>query len=99
MKKSSFQTKVCKLIAENEVKGRARDLLLELAVNGFCRPVINNSRSYNDVTKTIISVIEKIGIPECTPSKKGNYFNQGYYIINDAPKGGKLGDILKINFE
>lgn len=99
MKKAEFLTKVCKMVAANEIKGNARELLVELAINGECRPVKPLSRSYSDSTHAIIEALKALNIPECLPSKRGNYFAEGYYMVNDAPKGGKLGNIIKINFQ
>ena len=40
MKQQEFLTKACKAIAANNIKSRAvRRLVMELAVNGECRPV------------------------------------------------------------
>lgn len=99
MKQSEFLTKVCKAIANNEIKGNARMLLAELAVKGFCRPVTPNSRSYSDSTAAVLNALQTLGMPECLPSKKGNYFATGWYVQNDAPRGGKLGTIININFD
>ena len=99
MKKQVFLTKVCKMIAANEVRGTVRELIAELAVNGNCRPVKQVSRSYSDKTCDILKVLKEIGLPECKMSKKGNYFNVGWYLTNDAPRGGKIGNIIKINFK
>lgn len=99
MKQSEFLTKVCKAIASNEVKGNARMLLAELAVKGQCRPVSAISRGYSDSTAAVLKILEVLGVPECLPSKKGNYFATGWYVLNDAPRGGKLGTIIKINFD
>lgn len=99
MKKAVFQTAVCKIIANNKIKGNARSLLLELAVNGQVRPVEERKQSYSDSTETLIQALQEIGMPECKASRNGNYYNEGYFIVNDAPRGGKLGNILKINFE
>lgn len=99
MKKSEFLTKVCKMIAANSVKGNARELLAELAVKGFCRPVRAVSKSYSDSTSAVLNALKEIGIPECLPSRKGNYYAEGWYIQNDAPRGGKCGTLILINFE
>jgi hypothetical protein len=99
MKKTKFQTAVCKMIANNAVRGRAREALLELAVNGQTRPVTQNSRSYSDCTEAVLEALQQIGMPECLPSHKGNYFRPGWYVINDAPRGGKLGQVIRINFD
>lgn len=96
--KGEFQTKVCKLIAENKIRGNARALLLELAVNEEVKPVKQYSRSYNDSTIDLIYALKELGVPESKPSKHGNYYSVGYYMANDAPRGGKLGNIIKINF-
>lgn len=99
MKREEFLTKACKAIAANEVKGNARRLLAELAVNGFCRPVAAVSRGYSDSTDRVLEALQQLGMPECQPSRKGNYFNTGWYLQNDAPRGGKLGTIIKVNFD
>jgi hypothetical protein len=99
MKQSEFLTIVCKAIANNEIKGNARMLLAELAVKGACRPVAAVSRGYSDSTDKVLEALQQCGMPECLPSKKGNYFATGWYVQNDAPRGGKLGTIIKINFE
>lgn len=98
MKEKEFLTKVCKAIAANEIKGNARMLLAELAVKGYCRPVIAVSRGYSDSTDKVLEALQRLGMPECLPSKKGNYFATGWYVQNDAPRGGKLGTIIKVNF-
>lgn len=98
MKQTEFLTKVCKAIANNEIKGNARMLLAELAVKGSCRPVTAVSRGYSDSTSKVLKALQQLGMPECLPSRKGNYFDTGWYIENDAPRGGKLGTIIKINF-
>ena len=100
MKKTTFQTAVCKLIAANKVKSvTVRELLLRLAVSGTCRPCLQRSRAYLDKTEEVIEILRNIGIPESKHSRKGNYVHPGYYVANDAPRGGKLGTEIIINFD
>jgi hypothetical protein len=61
--------------------------------------VLARSRSYSDNTEDVLNALREIGLPECTPSKNGNYFRPGWYIQNDAPRGGKLGTVIHINWE
>lgn len=98
MKQAEFLTKVCKAVAANEIKGNARMLLAELAVKGQCRPVVAVSRGYSDSTAAVLKALEALGMPECMPSKNGNCFATGWHVENDAPRGGKCGTIIKINF-
>lgn len=99
MKQSILITKIAKAIANNEVKSSAvRRLLMEIASTGKCRPCWQVSRAYSDHTDQVIVVLQQLGVAECKPSKKGNFFNIGYYIENDSPRGGKLGNIIRINF-
>lgn len=98
MKHSEFLTKICKAIAENKIKGNARLLCVQLAASGCCRPVFARSRSYSDNTENVLNALREIGLPECLPSRRGNYSAPGWYIQNDAPRGGKLGTIIHINF-
>ena len=82
------------MIAENRVKGNAREALLKLAANGRCRPVHKISRSYSDCTNAILSALHEMNIGVALTK-----YGRGYYFTNDAPRGGKLGTILNINFE
>lgn len=88
MTRAEFITKVAKEIAGNHVKGSARELLFELAINGECRPVRALSRSYSDSTARVIDALVRMGVPECPRSCRGNYTRAGWYVINDSPKGG-----------
>lgn len=46
------------------------------------RPVVNSGKSYLDRTEEIASLLDKLGLM--------------YTTGNEAPKGGKLGDFIKI---
>ena len=100
MKRQEFLTKACKAIATNKVRsGAVRRLIMEIAVNGSCRPVWQLSRSYSEHTAEVINVLEMLGINKQGTCLNGVNIRKGYLIQNDAPRGGKLGTIIKVNFE
>ena len=100
MKQHTFQTIVCKLVASNKVKSIiVREMLLRLAVSGACRPCLQRRHAHLNKTEEVIEILRSIGIPESKPSRKGNYCHPGFYVTNDAPRGGKLGTEIIINFE
>lgn len=108
MTQEQFITAVAKAIASNVVKGSCRRKLLEIALNGQAHTCDKMSKSYNDHTDAIIKIIEQIGIKAArrhikTMGKELNEislwdFEKGWYKINDAPRCGKTGTIIGINF-
>ena len=109
MKQEKFITEVAKAIASNKVKGSCRKKLLQLALSGRVHTCDAMSKSYNDHTEKIIKIIEELGVKQARRHKStfGKEitelhwldFDKGWYQINDAPRGGKLGTIIGINFE
>lgn len=100
MKQQEFLTKACKAIAANQIPGGVvRRLIMEIAVNGFCRPVWQISRNYSEHTGQVIAYLEDLGIRQQGTCVNGVNIRKGYLIQNDAPRGGKLGTIIKVNFE
>jgi hypothetical protein len=100
MKQQEFLTKACKAIAANKIKsGAERRLIVEIAANGFCRPVWQISKNYSDHTMQVIGALESLGIQKQGTCINGVNIRRGYLIQNDAPRGGKLGTIIKVTFE
>lgn len=100
MKKSEFLTKACKYIASNRIRqGAVRRLIMELAVNGYCRPVWRIRQNYSEHTGQVIGALEMLGIQKQGTCVNGVNICRGYLIQNDASRGGKLGTIIKLNFE
>ena len=100
MKQQEFLTKACKAIAANKIhSGAVRRLIMTIAVNGCCRPVWQVSRNYSEHTNEVIMALENLGIKQQGACVDGVNIYKGYLIQNDAPKGGKLGTIIKVNFE
>jgi hypothetical protein len=99
MKKVQFMNKACKAIAANKIQGATKMLILEIVVNGYCRPVWQLSRSYHDSTQSVKSALESLGIFEQGTSIEGLDVRKGYLVKNDAPRGGKLGTLIEVNFE
>lgn len=100
MKQQEFLTKACKAIAANQIgSGAVRRLIIEIAANGQCRPVWQISRNYSEHTSEVIRALESLGIQQQGMCINGVNVRKGYLIENDAPRGGKLGTIIKVNFE
>lgn len=100
MKQAAFITKLAKAIANNEVcSGPIRRLLMEVASTGKCRPCWMISRAYSDHTEQVIAYLEKLGIQKQGTCINGVNIRKGWLLKNDAPRGGKLGNIVCVNFE
>ncbi len=100
MKQQEFLTKACKAIAANKISsGAVRRLIVEIAANGYCRPVWQISKNYSEHTGEVIRALESLGIQQQGTCINGVNVRRGYLLENDAPRGGKLGTIIKVNFE
>lgn len=100
MKQQEFLTKACKAIAANKIgSGAVRRLIMEIAVNGMCRPVWQITRKYSEHTGEVVAALEMLGIRQQGTCIDGVNIRKGYLFQNDAPRGGKLGTIIKVNFE
>ena len=108
MTQENFLTEVAKAIASNKIKGSCRQKLLMIALSGRVHTCDAMKKKYNDKTDEVIRIIETLGIQQAhrdikTLGKELNELNfwdfgKGWYKINDAPRGGKLGTIIGINF-
>jgi hypothetical protein len=100
MKQSAFITKLAKAIAANEIpSGVIRRLLMEVASTGTCRPCWELKRSYSDHTQQVINYLESLGVQKQGTCINGVNIRRGWLLKNDAPRGGKCGNIIVINFD
>lgn len=100
MKQSAFITKLAKAIAANEIRpGAIRRLLMEVASTGTCRPCWEIRRAYSDHTNEVIVCLENLGIYKQGTHVNGVNIRKGWLLKNDAPRGGKCGNIIVINFD
>ena len=100
MRQSAFITKLAKAIAANEIRpGVIRRLLMEVASTGTCRPCWEIKRAYSDHTSEVITCLERLGIQKQGTCINGVNIRRGWLLKNDAPRGGKCGNIIAVNFE
>lgn len=98
MKREQFQKMIAGKIATTKVNAKIFPMLINLLYRGECRPTESNRNGIDDRSAEIIAILEEIGCTECELSRRGNYKGFGYIIGNDAPRGGKAGNFIKINF-
>ena len=95
MRKKNFQDAVFRLILDEKVRGKAREKLLEIAVNGFCYPATVATRgTVTDCTKTLLDVFADVGLPKCFPNDDGEYFACGWFIRQENGV-----NMIKVNYE
>ena len=100
MKQAEFVTKVAKAIANNEIKSvRVRQLIMEIASTRECRPVRQLSRAYGDHTVQVIMTLEQLGIRQQGKCINGVNIRKGWRLRSDAPRGGRIGNIITVNFD
>ena len=100
MKQATFVTKVAKAIADNEIRTTAaRRLMMQLASTGECRPCWEVSRAYSDHTEQILAICEKLGMWKQGTCRNGENIRKGWLLKNDAPRGGKCGNIIVVKFD
>ena len=100
MKQAAFITKLAKAIAANEIRsGAIRRLLMEVASTGTCRPCWEIKRAYSDHTAEVLAYLEQLGIFKQGTCVNGVNVRRGWLLKNDAPRGGKCGNIVEINFD
>ena len=98
MKRAQFQKAIAGVIANTKTNAKIFSMLIDLLYKSECRPTESNRNGIDDRTAEVLAVLNGIGCFECAISCRGNYKGFGYYTGNDAPKGGKGGNFIKINF-
>ena len=98
MKRQQFQKAIAAVIGTTKSNAKIFPMLVELLYKGECRPTESSRNGIDDRTGEVVAILQALGLQECPLSCRGNRKGFGYYTGNDAPKGGKAGNFIKINF-
>lgn len=96
MKKNEFIKKTCAYIATLRSNNPAIPLLLDLMTTGICRPATSTRRGITDHSAYVICALKNIGLHQQGTHIDGKDVRFGYWTGNDAPRGGRNGDWIKV---